>query len=79
MKTYQETYVDDCGFEHRYDVHSHEEAETIECCYCGAIVPGCESCPNAPPADHDGAWEALAELHNAGCEWIRTRAHRRDS
>jgi hypothetical protein len=42
MKTYQKSYVDDAGFERRYDCHAHDEDETVECGYCGAIVPGCE-------------------------------------
>lgn len=68
-------YTDDADYEHRYDVHAHGENETVECAYCGFQVRGCESCPNAPPADDDAAWEELAKEHSDGCEWVQTRAH----
>ena len=76
MTTYDRSYLDDAGYEHRYQQHSHGEGEEIECAYCGAMVPGCESCPNAPPADDGAAWAELEGQHGGGCEWIRTRAHR---
>ena len=31
---------------------------------------------DAPPADDDEAWEAMAAEHADGCEWVETRAHR---
>lgn len=48
----------------------------VECAYCGAT----HTPPATVPAlDDDAAWEALAEEHGEGCEWIATRAHRLDT
>ena len=49
----------------------------IECPYCLGYVSAdeAENAPVAEVADNE-AWERLARLHNAGCEWIETRAHR---
>jgi hypothetical protein len=45
-----------------------------ECLYCGR-----DSDLDATPAvDDDAAWGALARDHAADCEWVVTRAHRRD-
>jgi hypothetical protein len=76
--TYDRTYLDAEGYEHRYAAHEHDAGEEVECAYCGITVPGCPDCPNAPPADDDDAWAELAEHHADGCEWIATRAHRID-
>ena len=76
--TYDRTYVDASGYEHRYPMHRHEENETSCCICCNAEVPGCEDCPNAPPVDDDDAWDELAADHAVDCEWILTRAHRLD-
>ncbi len=77
--TYDRTYVDLNGFEHRYPQHSHYEGETVECLYCGAEVLGCQECPGAPPADDSEAWAELATEHAPGCEWVITRAHRNEA
>lgn len=76
--TYEESYIDAHGYECRYWRHDHAEGETVVCDECGADVPGCDDCPQAPPADHDAAWAELAEQHNAGCKWVASRAHRLD-
>jgi len=49
----------------------------IECVYCFAYVSE-EEDENAPVAEvkDNEAWEHLARLHNIGCEWVETRAHR---
>lgn len=78
MATYERTYVNVDGYEHRYPQHAHEEGETVQCVYCMATVPGCPDCPNAPPVDDDDTWGELAKDHADGCEWIATRAHRED-
>lgn len=31
---------------------------------------------DVPPVSDDAAWQWQARLHAAGCEWVRTRAHR---
>ena len=52
---------------------------TVECAYCSADVPGDVRGEEAPPAvDDDVAWIDLAAHHLPSCEWILTRAHRRD-
>ena len=76
--TYDRAYVDAAGYEHRYPQHAHDEGEEVECLYCGATIPGCTDCPNAPPEDDDTAWAELAAQHREDCEWVLTRAHRRD-
>ena len=76
MTTYDQTYVDTEGYEHRYARHTHTTDETIRCIYCHADVLGCEECPTAPPDDDDSAWAEIAAQHAEGCEWVRTRSHR---
>lgn len=46
-----------------------------ECAYCSADVEQIEPVPG--PED-DAAWRAQAMEHHRGCEWVTTRAHRRD-
>lgn len=48
--------------------------ESVECSYCGADVPGLA----VPEMHDDAAWGTLAAQHNPKCEWVETRAHRRD-
>lgn len=50
--------------------------ETEECEYCSMDVV-CDDAP-IPDMDDDAAWIDLARHHLPGCEWILTRAHRRD-
>lgn len=69
-----------CGGPEAWDVREvDDEPVTVECIYCGSTNVR-ERRDKAPPAMwDDAAWEALAIEHNdAGCEWIETRAHRRD-
>jgi hypothetical protein len=73
------TYEDMCDVAPGADlevVELEDEPEQLaECVYCGRdaeLVP-------VPAVDDDDAWEALAADHAPGCEWIRTRAHRREA
>jgi len=50
-------------------------SELVNCIYCGLDTPELQE---VPAVDNDEAWERLALEHEAGCEWIATRAHRRD-
>jgi hypothetical protein len=45
-----------------------------QCIYCGSEVSDDSQVPAYD--DHD-AWDTLAVEHDVDCEWIRTRAHRR--
>ena len=45
--------------------------ELEPCAYCGRVV----QTPDAPPVG-DERWESIAGEHEAGCEWVETRAHR---
>jgi hypothetical protein len=47
-----------------------------ECAYCGVITTGFEA-ELVPPVDADSEWERLQGFHDAGCEWVRTRAHKK--
>lgn len=47
-----------------------------ECAYCGCLVVG--DAP-VPATDDDAGWEDLKGDHARGCEWIATRAHRREA
>ena len=47
-----------------------------QCAYCSAVV---EDRPGVPNLDDDATWIKLAEDHLPGCEWVETRAHRRDA
>jgi hypothetical protein len=47
----------------------------IECAYCSREHALPESLPDA---DDGKAWSELAVEHDDDCEWIATRAHRRD-
>jgi hypothetical protein len=78
MVTFDQTYVDEQGYEHRYAQHDHaDDGSTVTCAYCGAEVPGCDDCPTPPEGD-ESAWAEIATGHAEDCEWVRTRAHRRD-
>jgi hypothetical protein len=49
------------------------------CLYCDALLPYPEDDqPPVPAIDDDQGWRAEAQNHIRGCEWIRTRAHRKD-
>ena len=50
--------------------------QATECVYCGYTIPGGETVPSV---DDDAAWAKLAAQHSAGCEWVITRAHRRQA
>jgi hypothetical protein len=56
-----------CEQEHESETHR------VECIYCGALVPR----EPVPAEDDDESWERIKGLHNNGCEWADTRAHRR--
>ncbi len=53
------------------------DPSTVECAYCSRDVPADHVTDAVPAADDDEAWEELAKHHLPGCEWARTRAHRR--
>lgn len=61
-------------------IDQHINAEDVdgdsmaECAYCGLWVENGE----VPSHYDDDAWADLAEQHRDDCEWIHTRAHRRD-
>jgi hypothetical protein len=78
VMAYDRSYVDENGYEVRYQQHAHDGDEEVECAYCRMMVPGCEDCPNAPPSGDHEAWAELAALHDPECEWITTRAGRLD-
>jgi hypothetical protein len=44
------------------------------CAYCYCEV----SSLDVPDVTDDDAWEALAHEHEDHCEWVLTRAHRRE-
>lgn len=48
---------------------------THRCIYCDRAVPHRET---VPPATDDEAWDELATEHYEDCEWVATRAHRRE-
>lgn len=48
---------------------------TDNCIYCGVELNVDEQ-QVIPAIDDSAAWEELAKLHNTGCEWIETKAHR---
>jgi hypothetical protein len=49
--------------------------DAVECAYCSQES---EPCSAVPAVDDDDAWTDLAAHHLPSCEWILTRAHRRD-
>lgn len=51
------------------------EIDSVECAYCDRES---EPCSSVPAVDDDTAWTDLARHHLPSCEWILTRAHRRD-
>jgi hypothetical protein len=51
------------------------KAEPVYCIYCGAEI---ENSQEVPAVQDDAAWETLARKHAEDCEWIATRAHRRE-
>ena len=54
-----------------------EEAHRIATCvYCNEPVTDAEE---IPALDDDTAWSRIAAEHYVGCEWIHTRAHRREA
>ena len=59
------------------DYFNKQEEEDEECAYCNREIPANKV--NAPAEDDEEAWEALAKYHREWCEWITTRAHRRDA
>jgi len=55
---------------------THRQATPSEpCAYCHAEIPDGEP---VPALDDEETWMVLALDHADDCEWIRTRAHRRD-
>lgn len=56
------------------DLHGDQGMDEEECMYCGAVVPVEEP----PKVGDDEEWRRLAVVHNWGCEWVETRAHRRE-
>lgn len=53
--------------------------EDVEpCAYCGESISYGEGLREVPDVDDDEAWERLGKAHVRGCEWITTRAHRRE-
>jgi hypothetical protein len=55
------------------------EVDLVECAYCGQDVPGLAWGKKLPAPDDDDAWLERAEGHAEGCEWIVTRAFRREA
>lgn len=53
-----------------------EDGVEDECDSCGRSVLVRDEPPPAP--DDDAAWAELASKHNDGCEWVCTRAYRRE-
>lgn len=49
----------------------------VPCAYCAADVPLTDAV-DVPDEDDDEEWAELADLHDDDCEWIETRAHRRE-
>ncbi len=49
---------------------------TEECLYCRCQI---ENADTVPAINDDEAWEKLAVDHADDCEWILTRAHRRQT
>lgn len=47
-----------------------------ECAYCGGDVT---ETYDIPAPDDSAAWARLAADHAADCEWVATRAHRREA
>lgn len=54
-----------------------EPEEPVRCAYCDCEIEAPDRL-TVPKADDDDEWTRLAEQHGPDCEWIRTRAHRRD-
>ena len=54
-------------------------SEHYTCIYCGETITGSEQDP-VPHDSDDEAWAAIEDKgeHMPGCEWVRTRAHRRE-
>lgn len=50
------------------------EPKHDQCQYCGVDVPSDEEVPDE---DDDEAWAAEAKKHASWCEWVTSRAHRR--
>ena len=50
-----------------------------ECIYCGWTHQPDPATAPVPRVDDDAAWSTLAETHATDCEWITTRAHRREA
>jgi hypothetical protein len=59
-------------------IHDFADPATIECAYCSRDVPAANATDCVPAVDDDEEWESLAAHHLPSCEWILTRAHRRD-
>jgi hypothetical protein len=51
-----------------------EEAAGVECIYCWALG----TTQAVPDVDDDDSWDELAKEHGDDCEWVLTRAHRRE-
>lgn len=51
--------------------------QTTECAYCSSEIPADQS-EIVPDIDDDDSWANLELSHAKECEWIATRAHRRN-
>lgn len=54
-----------------------KEHRILECAYCASEVPLSEE-SEIPEVNDDERWDQVAEHHREDCDWIKTRAHRRD-
>lgn len=54
------------------------DEQSVECLYCGQMVK-LEDSGEVPAQSDDEAWERIAANHAPDCEWVTSRAHRRES
>ena len=60
-----------------------QEPSSYECIYCGYEIEGevddqGVAMDPVPAIDDDDAWRDIAQHHADDCEWVLTRAHRRE-
>jgi len=60
-----------------YATAANVSANVTECAYCAHEVQA-DDYGTVPAADDDAEWTRLAPQHTGDCEWISTRAHRRN-
>lgn len=53
---------------------TENQVNSERCIYCDAVLPADDE--PVPPVNDAAAWRQLREIHNDGCEWVETRAHR---